>query len=155
MTESIEARLAILGRMVERLDDYLDDDQLYKTITVYPPEGERLVKLTIGAMLEHFDALRDRDDLTSAQRERFVELERTVGRLKEQRDEAYYSKLAQELKSYTDSWRWFLQTCEDGDRQCETEYPHEVKTRLRRTPPRRTTRPPAARRMVAGRICAP
>lgn len=130
-SDPVETKLAVLERMVDRLDDYLDDEQLYKTITVYPPDGERLVKLTIGAMLDHVDELRHEHDLTAAQRKRLTELTQTIGRIKQQRDDAYYRKLEREVKSYTDSWRWFLQTCEDGERRCVTEYPDEVKTRLR------------------------
>lgn len=130
-SERVETKIAILERMVARLDDYLDDTTLFKTITVYTPAGERLAKLTIGALLEHFDALQAREDLTDTQRQRLTELSRTAGRIKKERADAYYQRLARELTSYTDSWRWFLQTCEDGNRRCVTDYPDEVAIRLR------------------------
>lgn len=129
-SDSTNTELAVLASMVEHLDDYLEDDRLYKTITAYPPDGERLVKLTIGAILDLSDALHNRD-LSAIQEEKLTELEQQAGRIRQQRASAYYSKIARELKSYADSWRWFLQSCEDGDRRCVTEYPDEVKTRLR------------------------
>lgn len=128
--DSVDAKLAVLESMVEHLDDYLDGDRLFKTITAYPPDGERLVKLTIGAMLELTDELQAHS-LTAAQEEQLTELEQHAGRIRRQRSGAYYDKVAHELKSYADSWRWFLQSCEDGDRRCVTEYPNEVATRLR------------------------
>lgn len=129
-SDSADAKLAVLASMVEHLDDYLDDDRLFKTITAYPADGERLVKLTVGAMLDLTDELHSRD-LTATQEEKLTELEQHAGRVRQQRSGAYYDKVAHELKSYADSWRWFLQSCEDGDRRCVTEYPDEVTTRLR------------------------
>ena len=38
--------------MSEHLQDYLLDERLYKTITVPSESGDRLIKMTIGAMLE-------------------------------------------------------------------------------------------------------
>lgn len=129
-SDRVNTKLAILESMVEHLHDYLDDDRLFKTITAYPPGGERLVKLTIGAMLDLMDELRHHG-LTAPQEEKLTELEQHAGRVRQQHPSPYYEKVARELKSYTDSWRWFLQSCEDGDRRCVREYPSEVSTRLR------------------------
>lgn len=130
VSDSADAKLAILESMVEHLDDYLDDERLFKTITAYPPDGERLVKLTIGAMLDLIDELQSRD-LAAIHEEKLTELKQRAGRIRQQRSGAYFEKVAHELKSYADSWRWFLQSCEDGEQRCVTEYPDEVSTRLR------------------------
>lgn len=129
--EPTATALAILESMVNRLEDYLDDDRLFKTITAYTPAGEQLVKLTIGAVLDRLADLEQRDDLSPAERQKLAELAARVADIKRRRPEAYYRKLAREANSYADSWRWFLQSCEEGDRRCARDYPFEVTTRLR------------------------
>ncbi len=122
--------LAVLSTMVNRLQDYLEDDRLFKTITVHTPEGERLLKMTIGGILQRLDEL-SQELLDPEQADELAELQREFGRVRDAHGEAYYRKLGRELKSYTDSWHWFLQNCLDGDSRCIADYPQEVSTRLR------------------------
>ncbi len=129
--ESPATDLAILESMVNRLEAYLEDDRLFKTITAYTPAGEQLVKLTIGAILERLDELKQRSDLSDEERQKLTTLAERVAAVKRRRPEAFYRKLAREVNSYADSWRWFLQSCEEGDRRCVQDYPFEVATRLR------------------------
>jgi len=60
--ESPATALAILESMVNRLEEYLEDERLFKTITAYTPAGEQLVKLTIGAVLDRLAELEERAD---------------------------------------------------------------------------------------------
>ena len=60
-----------------------------------------------------------------------AELESEIARVRSARSSQYFKKLARELKSYVDSWRWFLQNCWDGDSRCINDYAQEVSTRLR------------------------
>ncbi len=124
------ASLSTLEQMVDRLEEYLDDERLFKTITVHTPSGERLVKLTLGAVLDRLGGL-TRRARSPEERRRLAALAEQLEHLKARRPEAYYHKLARELKSYVDSWRWFIQSCEEGDRRCAQDYPFEVTTRLR------------------------
>ncbi len=129
--ESPAIALAILESMVNRLEEYLEDERLFKTITAYTPAGEELVKLTIGAILERLAELEQRTDLSEQERQKLAELVERVAEIKRHRPEAFYRKLAREVNSYADSWQWFLQSCEEGDRRCVQDYPFEVTTRLR------------------------
>lgn len=131
MHPSVESQIALLESMVKHLEDYLDEDKVFKTITYYPPEGEHLAKLTIGALLELLDDLSRRDDLTPEQRQKVAELAKQVETIRSYRRADWLRKIARELKAYTDSWRWYLQSVEDGSRQAVREYPSEVRTRLR------------------------
>lgn len=127
---SADYDLAVLSSMVNRLQDYLEDDRLFKTITAYTPEGERLLKMTIGGILQRLEELREQP-LDPEQADELAELQREFERGRERNRDLYFKKLGRELKSYLDSWRWFLQNCWDGDNKCIAEYPQEVGTRLR------------------------
>lgn len=127
---SADYELTVLSSMVNRLQDYLEDDRLFKTITVYTPEGERLLKMTIGTILQRLEELRERP-LDQEQADELAELEHEFERVRQRNRDLYFKKLGRELKSYVDSWRWFLQNCWDGDQKCVADYPLEVATRLR------------------------
>ncbi|HBY92575.1 MAG: hypothetical protein M5U01_43500 [Ardenticatenaceae bacterium] len=127
---SADYDLAVLSSMVNHLQDYLEGDRLFKTITVHTPEGERLLKMTIGGILQRLEALHE-EPLDPEQADELAELEREFERTRDRNRDLYYKKLGRELKSYMDSWRWFLQNCWDGDHKCIADYPQEVATRLR------------------------
>ncbi len=116
-----------LESMSDKLEDYLLDEELYKTITVHAPEGEHLIKMTIGGMLERLEELRAHD----ASNPVIVLAEGALERAQTVMPDRYFAKLAREAKSYTDSWNWFLQNCWEGDGRCRSDYAQEVPLRLR------------------------
>jgi hypothetical protein len=116
-----------LRAMSQKLEDYLLGNDLYKTITVHTPGGERLIKMTIGGMLERLDTLKRHNESSTV----IQEADETLARAERTYPEPFYSKLAREAKSYTDSWNWFLQNCWEGESRCATDYALEVPLRLR------------------------
>lgn len=116
-----------LQAMSERLEDYLLGNDLYKTISVHAPNGEHLIKMTLGGMLERIAELEAQGGATevaSQAREAIARGQRMMG-------DHYFEMLGREAKSYTDSWNWFLQNCWEGEARCRADYPLEVDTRLR------------------------
>jgi hypothetical protein len=127
---SVDYELSILSSMVDKLRDYLEDDRLFKTITAYTPQGERLLKMTLGGIFQRIEELREAA-LDEEQREELTDLQAEVAQVRQQQADAFYKKLNRELKSYIDSWRWFLQNCWEGDAKCLADYPQEVDLRQR------------------------
>jgi len=118
--------------MVEALEDYLFSDRLFYQLVVHTPLGDRQPKLTIGGLLERLRQLRwGQDELDLAQRDEVDELEEAYADVKRRWSDLFERKVRRELHSLLDSWRWFMQDCEDRHRRCQSEYPSEVWIRTR------------------------
>lgn len=118
-----------LSVMTEHLSDYLLSDRLFKTISVPSTKGERLVKMTLGGMIERIAELEEHapqgaDEVIKEAKEALQQKKHTYA-------DYFFEKLAQEVKSYTDSWNWFLQNCWENDSRCYSDYAAEVNIRLR------------------------
>lgn len=126
--------LQIARAMVDEFENYLLEDSLYRQLRVETSAGDRMPKMSAGSLLA---ALRDLDyaenagELTSDQAAQLAELTTTFGQLRKRHESSYRAKLARELKSQIDSWRWFLQDCRDDPARCREEYPFEVWIRNR------------------------
>lgn len=129
-SHSAEYELAVLNSMIDKLPDYLEDDRLFKTITAYTPQGERLLKMTLGGIFQHIGAL-ERVALDEEERDELAGLIAELAQARQRSPEQFYKKLSRELKSYIDSWHWFLQNCWDGEANCAADYPQEIDLRLR------------------------
>lgn len=116
-----------LETMTEQLEAYLLDDRLYRTITVASERGDYLTKMTIGGMLERIADLQ-REGAAPAQ---VAAATTALERARRMMDDRFDQMLAREAKSNTDSWRWFLQSCEESPDNCARDYPQEVPIRLR------------------------
>ena len=116
-----------LRAMSSKLEDYLLDDELYKTITVPTARGDRLIKMTLGGMLERIRDLRDQAPNDPA----IQKAEEALAYMRANRPEPYYQRLAREAKSYAGSWNWFLQDCWDNTASCADNYASEVPLRQR------------------------
>ena len=125
-----ESTIHELAAMSQHLQDYLLDDRLYKTVTVSSGRGERLIKMTIGAMLERMDEL-ESSSLAGAAAPVLEQAQEALQRARRSQTDQFYQMLGREAKSYTDSWNWFLQNCWEGDRKCRSDYAQEVGLRLR------------------------
>lgn len=133
-TRDSELLLEIAAAMVEELEDYLLGDSLYRQLVVETSAGDRMPNMSAGSLLEMLRDLEYADEagqLTPDQSSRLASLRGTVERVADQYAAAYHQKLARELKSQIDSWRWFLQDCHDDPLQCRDEYPTEVRIRNR------------------------
>ncbi|MCB0077542.1 MAG: hypothetical protein KDD73_08945 [Anaerolineales bacterium] len=122
-TELANDLLAMSAKMAA----YLEGDELYKTVTVQGDGGDRLIKMTLGGMLERIRALRAHAPHNPA----IVTAEKALQEARSTQPDAYYARLAREAKSYAGSWNWFLQECWDNTDRCEDDYATEVPIRLR------------------------
>ena len=118
-----------LSVMTEHLSDYLLGDRLFKTISVPSTKGERLVKMTLGGMIERIAQLEEGAPPGAA--EVIHEAKQALQQKQHSYAHYFFEKLAQEVKSYTDSWNWFLQNCWENESRCYSDYAAEVNIRLR------------------------
>ena len=133
--QNLELRIELAEAMVAEFEEYLFDDDLYRQLMVRTSAGNRLQQMmSAGSLLE---ALRDltfateAGHLTTAQADRVRELVDSSEQTARRYPSLYRQKLARELKSQIDSWRWFLQDCRDDPVRCQDDYRFEVRIRTR------------------------
>ncbi len=128
--DQIAVDIAILQTMAARLDDYLSRDRLYWPMVVKTPAGTYRPGMSIGSMLMRLARLRaQRDQLTPEQRAILEQVETEMQRARRWYPQAYRDHALRELTSLLDSWRWFLDECNERPEQCPENYPAEVRTR--------------------------
>lgn len=130
----LEATLETAEAFAAEFEDYLLSDRLYRQLTIGTGTGKRVLKMSAGSLLETLGDLTcaaEAGHLAAAQADRLRELSDAVSRLSRLYATRYRQKLARELKSQIDSWRWFLQDCLDDPTRCRDEYPFEVRIRNR------------------------
>ena len=119
-----------LQAMTDHLQDYVLDGELYKTVTVKGEQGESLIKMTIGGMLDRIAALEasgNASEMVAAAREALAREQRS-------QPQGFATLVAREAKSNADSWSWYLQRVTEGEEQSIRDYPQErgIRTRLER-----------------------
>ena len=132
--DSPQVTLELAKAMVDVFEDYLLKDTLYQQLIVKTAAGDRMLKMSVGTLLEALQDLtyaEEAGQLTSDQSQQLQELKSTVRLLAARHGQAYRAKLVRELKSQLDSWQWFLQDCQEERARCRDEYPFEVRIRNR------------------------
>lgn len=130
----LELSLEIAEAMAAEFEDYLSSDDLYRQLVVKTAVGDQIPKMSAGSLLEILQDLSraaETGRLTTGQADRLGELSDTIEQLTRRYASLYHQKLARELKSQIDSWRWFLQDCRDDLSHCREDYPFEVRIRNR------------------------
>lgn len=119
-----------LDAMIQQLEDYVLDQRLFKTITVFGTKSNRLIKMTLGGMLERISEL-EREGGNNEILSLIDQAKEALKREQSRQRKGFVALLARETKSYTDSWEWFLQNCWEDDADCRADYAQEVSLRLR------------------------
>jgi hypothetical protein len=127
---SIESDLKEAQRMVEALESYVYQDQLYMPISgggIFSP----MPALTLGAVLMRLRRLRALyDQLTPVQQTTLEGLEAQNEKVWNEWRVHYERKLAEEAQSRLKLMGSYLQDCKEDPRACAANYPAEA---LRRT----------------------
>ncbi|MFN8498550.1 MAG: hypothetical protein U0641_11920 [Anaerolineae bacterium] len=98
MAENTADTLAELDKMMDILPDYLTRGQLYGSIP-NPKPGRLSIPVSIGEVLDRFDALSKADDLTPEQKAHLAGLQGRLHALEQIYPEDYKKKLAAEQRS--------------------------------------------------------
>lgn len=133
--QNLELRIELAEAMVAEFEEYLFDNDLYRQLMVRTAAGNRLQQMmSAGSLLEALRCLTfaaEAGHLTTAQADRVRELVDSSEQTARRYPSLYRQKLARELKSQIDSWRWFLQDCRDDPVRCQDDYRFEVRIRTR------------------------
>lgn len=132
LAEEPAADLAVLEAFVAELEDYIVNDELYRTVRVHLPSGDQMIQMSGGDLLTRiFRLAAERDRLTPEQQARFdaarSAVEKTIYSLRTR----FHQRLGREVKARLDSLNWFLDECAGDPSRCRGEYPFEIRNRQR------------------------
>jgi len=124
--------LAILQAMTDELEEYLVNDELYRTVIMRTPTGDRKLTMTGASLLSVLRRLQgERYDLSLEQQERLdavaAQVEEITGSLKTR----FHARLLREMKARLGGLTWYLDDCSDDRQRCRANYPFEIRNRQR------------------------
>ncbi|MCS6844689.1 MAG: hypothetical protein NZ528_10285 [Caldilineales bacterium] len=126
-----ENLLLLAEAMAQELSDYLLGDSLYRQLIVKTPQGVKQPKMSLGALLEHLEALTAAEaEMTPDQRQRLRAVQEQVTLARRSFAEQWRAKLRRELHGLLSSWRWYLEDAAQNVK-ARQNYPTEVSTRTR------------------------
>lgn len=126
-----ETTLLLAEAMAQELNDYLLGDSLYRQLIVKTPQGVKQPKMTLGALLEHLEALRWAEaEMSPEQRQRLKAVEDQVSLARAAFPEQWRAMLRREVHGLLSSWRWYLEDAAQNAK-ARQNYPTEVPTRTR------------------------
>ncbi len=123
-TVDLDRDATAVRAMAAALDPYLYQDDLYGGLPGALP------RLTVGGLLMRLHRLRAlKDQLTPKQAAALSEAEADFEQARSQWAVHYGRKIKRELASRQDSFKWFLDECDDNPLRCAENYPTEAEKR--------------------------
>lgn len=124
--------LEIAEAMVDELEDYILNEELYRTLIVRTSRGDERIMMTGGDLLTRLYRLAgERDQLS-------VEMQQRIDAVQKRADAIIYSlksrfnqRLQREIKTRLDSLKWYLDDCIGDPVRCRTNFPYEIRNRQR------------------------
>ena len=124
--------LAILQAMTDELEEYLVNDELYRTVITHTPAGDRKLTMTGASLLSVLWRLQgERDDLPTQQREWLDSVAAQVKEITKSLKTRFHARLLREMKARLGGLNWYLDDCSDDNRRCRANYPFEIRNRQR------------------------
>ena len=124
--------LAILQAMVDELEPYLIDDELYRTVIMRSPTGNRKLTMTGASLLSVLFRLEgEREQLAPEQQAQLdsiaAQAEATIVSLRTR----FNDRLIREMKARLGGLNWYLDDCIADRGRCRANYPFEIRNRQR------------------------
>ena len=124
--------LELVEAMVAELEDYIIKNDVDRTLTVRPSQGDENIRMTGGDLLARLHRLQgERDALTPAQQARLDAAQKAAETTIYSLRTRFHQRLQREMKARLDSLRWFLDDCRSDLQRCRTEFPFEMRNRQR------------------------
>ena len=124
--------LIITEAMVAELEDYIVNDELYRTLIVRMSSGDRNVRMTGADLLARLHRLNgEREMLTEAEQVRLDSVQEQASATIYAFRTRFHERLERDVKGRLDSLRWFLDECDEDRQRCRTEFPYEMRNRQR------------------------
>lgn len=126
-----EADLAIVEEMAAELEDYIVQDELFRTIVArVPGQGDVKLQMTGGDLLARLYRLNaEKDTLTGEQKAKVEQLSASASTTIYSLKTRFNQRLQREMKSRLDTLRWFLDDMADGQNRGMANYPFEIRNR--------------------------
>jgi len=124
--------LAITETMTKELEDYIINNDLYRTIAARTPEGEQRLQMTGGDLLSRLHRLQaQRDQLTPDQQTRLEAVRKAADATIYSLRTRFHERLQRELKARLDALNWYLGDFAQDRIRARTEFPFEIRNRER------------------------
>ena len=132
MAEDPSVDLEISEIMVDELEDYIIDDELYRTVIARTSAGDKNLNMSGGDFLARLGRLQaERAALTEAEQARLDALVKRAEAVIYSLKTRFHERLNLEFKARLDGLRWFLDDCAQNQSKCRGEYPFEMRNRQR------------------------
>lgn len=132
MAEDPSIDLEIAEIMVEELEDYIIDDELYRTVIARTSAGDKNLNMSGGDFLARLGRLQgERDALTPEEQQRLDAVQERAEAIIYSLKTRFFERLNREIKARLDSLRWYLDDCADDRAKCRADYPFEMRNRQR------------------------
>ncbi len=132
MAEDPSVDLEISEIMVDELEDYIIDDELYRTVIARTSAGDKNLNMSGGDFLARLGRLQaERAALTEAEQARLDALVKRAEAVIYSLKTRFHERLNREFKARLDGLRWFLDDCAENQSKCRGEYPFEMRNRQR------------------------
>ncbi|CAN5619599.1 hypothetical protein BH10CHL1_BH10CHL1_21410 [soil metagenome] len=124
--------LAIAEAMTKELEDYLVDNDLYRTIVVRTSEGDQRLQMTGGDLLTRLHRLQaTRASLTPDQQARLDAAQKAAEETIRSLRTRFHERLQREMKARLDALTWYLGELGQDPVRARTEFPFEMRNRQR------------------------
>ena len=124
--------LEVSEAMVDELEEYIINDDLYRTVLLRTSRGDERINMTGGDLLARLYRLQSQRGQLSP------DLQTRLDSAQTRADEIIYSlktrfeaRLHREMKARLDSLHWFLDECIGEAQRCRANYPYEIRNRQR------------------------
>lgn len=127
----LAGELLVAQAMAQELPDYLLGDRLFRQIVVRTPSGTQQPKMTLGSLLSRFQLLGHfASSLEAGQQQQLSAVAAAIEDNRRIYRAQWVGFIQKELRSYLDSWRWYVDECVRRG-GCASTYPGEVWIRTR------------------------
>lgn len=136
LVESAASDLVVACVMVQELEPYLLQDQLYRTITVPTGSGHRKQQMTLTDLFSRINRLQKvADELNPDEKDTLNVVHQQIAQIRAQYQAAFEARLLRELKAHLNGLRWFLDDCMAAKpqemRRYHIDFPFEMRNRQR------------------------
>ncbi len=124
--------LAVVREMATEFDNFIVDDEVYRTVVIRTERGDERIQSSGGDLLARMHRLSaQRDQLSAAQQSEWDDQKKQVEQLIKDFRSRFHDLLVREAKARLNSLKWFLDECQEDRRQCRIQYPFEIRNRQR------------------------
>lgn len=132
VAESPASDLAIVREMVSELENYIVNDDLYRTISVRLATGDARLQMTGGDLLTRLYRLdMERSRLSAQEVSELNALQKEAERVIYSLRTRFNERLGRELKARTDALKWYLDEAAQNPTEGRANYPYEIRNRQR------------------------